>query len=74
MKTLCTNGISVERFYDRSSRSSVTRTLDAEGNQIGCADYDGNKVSAAYSLATRIKDNGGKASVKRLKGKVVSRE
>lgn len=61
MKTLCKNGNSIERFYDRKSRSSVTRVIDANGNQIGDADYSGNKKSADYAKAMMIKANGGQA-------------
>ena len=61
MKTKCKNGNTVERFYERTSRSSVTRVLDANGNQIGDASYDGNKKSAAFVKAAMIKDNGGAA-------------
>ena len=61
MKTKCKNGNTVERFYERTSRSSVTRVIDAKGNQIGDADYSGNKKSADYVKAMMIKDNGGAA-------------
>lgn len=60
MKTLCKNGNTVERFYDRKSRSCVTRVLDKAGNQIGDADYSGNKVSADFEREQMLKDNGGK--------------
>ena len=59
LKILCHNGNTVERFYDRRSRSSVTLVKDPEGNQIGDANYDGDKVSAAFSMETMIKENGG---------------
>ena len=52
----------MERFYDRSSRSSVTRVIDAEGNQIGDADYSGDQISANYVRTIMIRDNGGAAS------------
>ena len=61
MKTKCKNGNTVERFYERTSRSSVTVVLDPKGNQIGDADYSGNKLSADFVKAIMIKDNGGKA-------------
>jgi len=61
MKTLCKNGNSVERFYDRKSRSSVTRVLDAAGNQIGDASYDGNRLTAKYVKDIMIFNNGGRA-------------
>lgn len=59
MRVLCKNGNTVERFYDRSSRSSVTRVLDADGNQIGDAEFDGNKASAKCSWNRLVRDNGG---------------
>ena len=59
MKTLCKNGRVVERWYDRSTRSWITRVIDSEGNQIGGADYSGNKVCADFVKAIMIKDNGG---------------
>jgi hypothetical protein len=59
VKTLCNNGNSVERFYDRRSRSSVTRTLDPSGNQIGDAQFDGNKISASFSWCGLVRENGG---------------
>lgn len=61
MKEKCKNGNTVERFYDRTSRSSVTRVLDPNGNQIGDADYSGNKKSSDYVKSIMIKDNGGAA-------------
>ena len=61
MKTLCKNGNTVERFYERTSRSSVTRILDPKGNQIGNADYSGNKICADFVKEIMIKDNGGAA-------------
>ena len=61
MKTKCKNGNSVERFYDQSTRSSVTRVLDQNGNQIGDADYSGDKESANFVKNQMIKDNGGRA-------------
>lgn len=59
MKTQCKNGNVVERFYDRRTRSSVTRVLDSDGYQVGEADYSGNKQSAAFARAAMIRDNGG---------------
>jgi len=59
MKIPCKNGRVVERWYDRSTRSSVTRVIDSEGNQIGDADYSGNKQCADYAKTTMIKENGG---------------
>jgi len=64
-KVLCCNGNIVERFYDRRTRSSVTIVHDAQGNQIGEADYSGNKESAAFAMRTAIADNGGESVVLR---------
>jgi hypothetical protein len=61
MKIKCKNGNYVERFYDRASRSSVTRVLDSNLNQIGDADYSGSKLSADFAKNQMIKDNGGRA-------------
>jgi hypothetical protein len=65
MKILCNNGNSVERFYCRIARASVTRTLDPQGNQVGDSQYDGNKVSAKWSLDMLIKENGGRTTKKK---------
>jgi hypothetical protein len=59
----CANGNRIERFYDRRSRSSVTIVFDAAGDQLGEAAYDGNKVSAAFSMKHAIAANGGEALV-----------
>jgi len=59
-QTKCKNGNLVERFYDRASRSSVTRVIDSQGNQIGDADYSGDRKSADYVKTIMIQDNGGK--------------
>lgn len=63
-KIKCKNGNTVERFYDRATRSSVTIVIDADGNQVGEADYSGNKVSAAFAMQQAIKDNGGEVEKK----------
>lgn len=57
----CKNGNTVERFYDRGSRSSVTALLDPQGFQIGEADYSGNKTTAKSVLDSMIANNGGAA-------------
>lgn len=62
-KVLCCNGNTVERFYDRGTRSSVTVVRDAAGNQIGEADYDGNNESAAFAMRAAIATNGGESVV-----------
>lgn len=61
-KVRCNNGNTVERFYDPRTRSSVTAVYDPEHIQIGEADYDGNQITAAYSMAMAIKANGGEAT------------
>jgi hypothetical protein len=58
-KTLCKNGNTVLRWYDRSTRSTVIQTLDAQMNQIGEADYTGNKQSADFAHVAILKENGG---------------
>ncbi len=57
-KTLCKNGNTVLRWYDRRTRSTVIQTLDASGNQVGEADYSGNKQSADLAHAVILKQNG----------------
>lgn len=59
MKTKCNNGNTVERFYDRATKSSVTRVLNADGNQVGDASYDGNKITADFVWCGMVRDNGG---------------
>ena len=61
MKTQCKNGNIVENWYDRRTRNSIVRTIDANGNQIGEADYSGNRVSANLAKVQMIKMNGGRA-------------
>jgi hypothetical protein len=43
------NGFTVETYRDLRIRSYVTVTHDANGDQIGHADYDGTQESAAIS-------------------------
>ena len=57
-KTLCKNGNTVLRWSDRRTRSTVIQTLDASGNQVGEADYSGNKQSADFAHAAILKQNG----------------
>lgn len=38
-KVLCINGNTVERFWDRMTRSSVTVVLDKDRNQVGDAEH-----------------------------------
>jgi len=61
MKTKCANGNTVDHWYDRKTRSSVTQVNDADGNQIGDAQYSGNKTTAQATRNAAIKANGGKA-------------
>ena len=56
-KTICKNGNTVLRWYDRRTRSTVIQTLDASGNQVGEADYSGNKQSADSAHAAILKAN-----------------
>jgi len=58
-KTLCKNGNTVLRWYDRATRSTVIQTLDASGNQVGEADYSGNKQSADFAHGAILKKNSG---------------
>lgn len=67
-KVECANGLFVERFWDRSYRSSVTRVIDKEGNQIGEADYSGSTASANSVRDYMIAENGGEV-VKKKTGK-----
>ena len=57
-KTICKNGRTVLRWYDRRTRSTVIQTLDAQMNQIGEADYTGNKQSADAAHAVILRANG----------------
>lgn len=43
------SGLVVTTWYDRGTRSWVTQLLDAEGNQQGNAEYDGDRTGADYS-------------------------
>ena len=56
-KTLCKNGNTVIRWYDRHTRSTVIQTLDPSGNQVGDADYSGNKQSADFAHARILEAN-----------------
>lgn len=60
-RTNCKNGNTVERFYDKGTRSSVARVIDSDGNQIGDAEYTGSKSSADCVTIALIKENGGEA-------------
>jgi len=56
-KTICKNGNTVLRWYDRATRSTVIQTLDASGNQLGEADYSGSKQSADAAHAAILAEN-----------------
>jgi hypothetical protein len=56
-KTLCANGLTVFRWYDPITRSTIIQTLNASGNQIGEAEYSGNKQSADAVHAFILKKN-----------------
>ena len=60
MKILCNNGNTIERFYEYSTRSSVVRVIDPDGNQIGDADYSGSKASADWATRVWLNANGGR--------------
>lgn len=47
----------VDTWYDSGSRSWVTQRLDAEGNQIGDANYDGTQEDAKRSHADMVSDS-----------------
>lgn len=46
------NGYKVTSWYDRSERSWVSQLLDADGNQIGEAEFDGHRDGLPYSRET----------------------
>lgn len=60
MKIICRNGNTIDYWYDRRIRQSVVQVLDSSGNQIGDAEYSGNRKSAKFSRELAIKDNGGR--------------
>ncbi len=55
-KTICKNGNTVLRWYDRATRSTVIQTIDPNGNQVGEADYSGNKQSADAAHVAILKE------------------
>jgi len=55
----CANGNTVDAWYHRPSRSWVVQLKDAEGNQIGNAEYSGNKVTRDHDIAYMVRENGG---------------
>jgi hypothetical protein len=58
-KVVCQNGNTVERFYDRSTRSHVVIVKDHDGNQVGDAEYSGNTITLAHDFYAAIRANGG---------------
>ena len=46
----------VDTWYDRDSKAWVTQRLDAEGNQVGDANYDGTQDDAKISHANMVSD------------------
>lgn len=56
----CANGNTVDAWYLKPSRSWVVQLKDAAGNQIGNAEYSGNKTTRDFDVARLVKDNGGK--------------
>ena len=38
----------VETWWDRWSQNYITQRLDAEGNQVGNAEYSGNRTDAKW--------------------------
>lgn len=61
MKTKCKNGNTVDHWYDRKIRSSVTQIIDASGKQIGEAQFSGNRKTAKFTRESAINENGGRA-------------
>lgn len=59
IKIECVNGNSVESWYDSKTRSYVTQTKDAQGNQLGDANFSGTVKGRNSDLQTAINDNGG---------------
>lgn len=43
------NGFTLTTWYDHNTRSWITRVLDAEGNQVGNAEYDGHRAGVDFS-------------------------
>jgi hypothetical protein len=56
-KLHCSNGNVVETWYDKAGKYYVVRVTDPEGNQIGEADYSGNRLSAQWALELALKEN-----------------
>lgn len=53
-RKLTHNSHTVETWHDPHSRSYVTQYLDAEGSQIGDAEYSGTRDSAAFAHLTTL--------------------
>ena len=56
----CKDGLTVTQWYDYHTRSFVTQWKDQAGTQVGDADYDGSKESAAFTLDQFIRCAGGR--------------
>ena len=67
METKCTNGNTVETWYDRKARYYVTQTKDADGNYVGDADGAGTKEWSRINHADAVKTNGGEKNRRVLK-------
>jgi len=61
MKIKCKNGNTVESWYDRATKSYVTRILGRYGNRIGDAEFSGCKESRDSDVKSAVEQNGGKA-------------
>lgn len=46
MLSTLSNGYTIYTWYDRQSRNWITQYRDAEGNQIGNAEFSGNRTNA----------------------------
>jgi hypothetical protein len=64
LKTHCKNGNTVDTWYDRLTRSWITQTKDAESNQVGEAQYAGNKPDRDNDIVFAIRENGGASGMR----------
>lgn len=73
-KTTCKNGRVVETWRDRTYGIGrlvyITQTKDAEGNQIGDAEIDGDPKSARLSHDAAVRENGGPGTAEK-RGRLV---
>lgn len=56
MKKVFDSGYSVETWFNRDARIWTTQLKDPQGNQIGDADLDGNKIAASLSFRSLCTD------------------